>query len=101
MGPRHVLVKGGYLVENATDVLWSDGEIHRFAGQRIETQNTHGSGCVISAAITARLARGDDLHAAIRGAKLFVTEAIRENPRLGGGRGPTNLHVGVPPCPDA
>lgn len=100
MGPRHVLVKGGYLIENATDVLWSDGEIHRFPGERIETQNTHGSGCVFSAALTARLARGEDLNDAIRGAKQFVTEAIRHNPSLGGGRGPTNLHVSVPPCRD-
>lgn len=97
MGPRHVLVKGGHLPDDATDVLWSEGQIHRFPGQRVATENTHGSGCVFSAAITARLARGENLIEAIRGAKSFVTRAIRENPRLGGGRGPTNLHVSVPP----
>jgi hydroxymethylpyrimidine/phosphomethylpyrimidine kinase len=97
MGPRHVLVKGGHLIDDATDVLWSDGEIHRFPGERVDTQNTHGSGCVFSAAITARLARGEDLIAAVYGAKSFVTRAIRDNPCLGGGRGPTNLHVSVPP----
>jgi hydroxymethylpyrimidine/phosphomethylpyrimidine kinase len=97
MGPRHVLVKGGHLIGDATDVLWSDGELHRFPGERIDTQNTHGSGCVFSAAITARLARGEGLVEAIRAAKHFVTQAIRQNPCLGGGRGPTNLHVDVPP----
>lgn len=96
MGPKHVLVKGGHLPDDATDVLWSDGQIVRFPGRRVDTQNTHGSGCVFSAAITARLARGEDLTAAIHGAKRFVTEAIRANPQLGGGRGPTNLHVDVP-----
>lgn len=97
MGVRHVLIKGGHLIQNATDVLWSEGKIYHFPGEHVDTQNTHGSGCVFSAAITARLARGEDLHSAIRGAKHFVTQAIRENPSLGGGRGPTNLHVNVPP----
>jgi hydroxymethylpyrimidine/phosphomethylpyrimidine kinase len=97
LGPRHVLVKGGHLEGNATDVLYSQGEISRFPGQHIATQNTHGSGCVFSAAITARLARGENLNSAIDGAKTFVTHAIRNNPCLGRGRGPTNLHVDVPP----
>jgi hydroxymethylpyrimidine/phosphomethylpyrimidine kinase len=97
MGPRHVLVKGGHLRSSATDVLYSDGEIHRFPGERVDTENTHGSGCVFSAAITSRLARGEDLLTAIAGAKSFVTHAIRNNPKLGRGRGPTNLHVPVPP----
>ncbi len=97
MGPRHVLVTGGHLHSDATDVLYSDGEIHCFHGQRIATENTHGSGCVFSAAITARLARGENLKMAIAGAKTFVTRAIRNNPSLGRGRGPTNLHVEVPP----
>lgn len=97
MGPRHVLIKGGHSREDATDVLWSDGQIQRFPGEKLDTQNTHGSGCVFSASITARLARGEDMETAIGGAKQFVTEAIRHNPRLGRGRGPTNLHVEVPP----
>jgi hydroxymethylpyrimidine/phosphomethylpyrimidine kinase len=97
MGVRHVLVTGGHLHSDATDVLYSDGEIFQFHGQRIPTENTHGSGCVFSAAITARLARGEDLKTAIAGAKTFVTRAIRSNPSLGRGCGPTNLHVDVPP----
>lgn len=100
MGPKHVLVKGGHLSNLATDVLWSHGEIYRFPGAKVDTQNTHGTGCVFSAAITARLARGEDLRTAIAGAKQFVTQAIRSNPRLGQGRGPTNLHAPVPPGAD-
>ena len=96
LGPRHVLIKGGHLPGRALDVLWSDGEIFRFEAPRIETQNTQGSGCVYSAAITARMARGDDLAKAITGAKAFVTAAIAGNPGLGRGRGPTNMHAPLP-----
>ena len=93
LGPKNVLVKGGHLREDALDVLWSDGEIHRFSSERIDTQNTHGTGCVFAAAITARLARGEKLKLAIKRAKDFVTRAIRTNPGLGAGFGPTNLHT--------
>ena len=100
MGPKHVLVKGGHLQNDATDVLYSDGQIHHFPAERVHTQNTHGSGCVFSAAITARLARGETLRTAISGAKSFVTRAILNNPQLGRGRGPTNLLVPAPPAID-
>jgi len=96
MGPRHVLVKGGHLRGFATDILYSKGELHTFPAEYIPTQNTHGSGCVFSAAITAQLALGEDLRSAIAKAKAFVTHAIRSNPSLGQGRGPTNLHATVP-----
>jgi hydroxymethylpyrimidine/phosphomethylpyrimidine kinase len=95
LGPKHVLVKGGHLEGQAVDLLWSEGRTHRLPTARIETPNTHGAGCVLSAAITARLAKGEDPVSAARGAKRFVTEAIRANPGLGGGRGPLNLHVPV------
>ena len=58
LGPKSVLVKGGHLTGPAVDVLWSDGEIYRFFSERIESKDTHGTGCVFAAAITARLARG-------------------------------------------
>jgi hydroxymethylpyrimidine/phosphomethylpyrimidine kinase len=96
-GVPHVLVKGGQLTGASVDVLWSDGELHRFAADRIDTHHTHGTGCVYSAAITARLARGEPLLAAVQGAKTFVTDAIRTNPELGGGYGPINMHAAVPP----
>ena len=93
LGPRNVLVKGGHLRDDALDVLWSEGRIHRFPSERVGTKNTHGTGCVFSAAITAHLARGEELTSAITKAKAFITEAIRTNPGLGTGYGPTNLHA--------
>lgn len=112
LGPKHVLIKGGHLHEAATseraaddeygatsliDLLWSDGQIHEFTVERIDTSNTHGTGCVLSAAITARLARGEPLIEAVRKAKSFITEAIRTAPGLGGGVGPTNMHCSQQP----
>ncbi|MFZ5832977.1 MAG: bifunctional hydroxymethylpyrimidine kinase/phosphomethylpyrimidine kinase [Planctomycetota bacterium] len=91
-GPRHVLVKGGGRGGDATDVLFAAGAIHHFPQQRIETQSTHGSGCVYSAAITARLARGEPLLAAIAGAKHYITRAIQTAPGIGRGVGPVNMH---------
>ena len=91
MGPRHVLMKGGHLEGEALDILWSDGAVHRFAAPRIDTVHTHGTGCVLSAAITARLARGESVPDAVAGAKRFVRAAIAGNPGLGGGCGPVDL----------
>ncbi len=91
LGPKHVLIKGGHATGPALDLLWSAGQTHEFAAERIISTNTHGTGCVLSAAITARLARGDSLIDAVRRAKHFVTAAIRTAPSLGGGVGPTNM----------
>ena len=95
MGPRHVLLKGGHLAGESTDLLWSNGQIHRFPGSRIDTLHTHGTGCVLSAAITARLARGESLLSAVEGAKKFVHKAIATHPGLGGGHGPINMFADV------
>ena len=95
MGPRNVLVKGGHLHEQAMDVLWSAGRVEQLPGERIDSKNTHGTGCAYSAAITARLALGQDVRQAVRGAKQFITRAIRTSPGLGSGFGPTNLHADV------
>lgn len=91
LGPRNVLVKGGHLPGSAIDVLWSQGRIHRFVSPHIDTRSVHGTGCVYSAAITANLARGQDLVSAIAAAKQFVTDAIRTAPPIGRGYGPVNL----------
>lgn len=96
-GVPHVLVKGGRLADQPIDVLWSEGEVHRFASPRVDTSSTHGSGCVYSAAITARVAHGEDLLTAIQHAKAFVTSALHSAPPLGHGCGPLNLHVPVAP----
>ncbi len=92
-GVPHVLIKGGHLSGQAIDLLWTEGRVERFVGIREDTPHTHGTGCVFSAAITARLARGEALLDAVRGAKQFIAAAIRTHPGLGHGRGPVNLFV--------
>ncbi|HUU95969.1 MAG TPA: bifunctional hydroxymethylpyrimidine kinase/phosphomethylpyrimidine kinase [Phycisphaerae bacterium] len=96
LGPKHVVIKGGRLEPEALDVLWSGGGAVWLRAARVESQNTHGSGCVFSAAIAAGLARGLEVEAAVRAAKEFVTAAIRTAPGLGAGVGPTNLHAAGP-----
>ena len=87
MGPRYVLVKGGHLKGDATDLLWNGRDFTRFSTPRIDSQNTHGTGCTFSAAIAAGLARGQALGDAIRAAKAYVTLAIREGFKAGRGVG--------------
>jgi hydroxymethylpyrimidine/phosphomethylpyrimidine kinase len=94
MGPRYVLVKGGHLKGDATDLLWNGRDFTRFSTPRIDSQNTHGTGCTFSAAITAGLARGQALGDAIRSAKAYVTRAIREG--FQGGRGVGQLRHFIP-----
>jgi hydroxymethylpyrimidine/phosphomethylpyrimidine kinase len=87
MGPRYVLVKGGHLTADATDLLWNGRDFTRFSTPRIDSRNTHGTGCTFSAAIAAGLARGQALGDAIRSAKAYVTRAIREGFQAGRGVG--------------
>ena len=93
MGPQAVLIKGGHLAGDATDILLHGGEWLELTAPRIDTPHTHGTGCTYSAAITALLAAGENLATAARKAKQYVTEAIRTNPGLGAGRGPLNHHA--------
>ena len=90
MGPGAVLVKGGHLEGDAVDVFFDGAEILELSVPRAPTTNTHGTGCTLSAAIAARLARGDALLDAVRGAKAFVTEAIRGSYQVGSGPGPVD-----------
>ncbi|MDX1983681.1 MAG: bifunctional hydroxymethylpyrimidine kinase/phosphomethylpyrimidine kinase [Bryobacteraceae bacterium] len=91
MGAANVLVKGGHLAGDTTDLLLTeDGAVRLLPSLRIATVHTHGTGCTYSAAITAGLALGETLEAAVVGAKEFITEAIRTNPGLGRGNGPVN-----------
>lgn len=97
LGARNVLIKGGHLDGPAVDLLLAaDGQFHEFTSNRIDTPNTHGTGCTYSAAITAGLAKGIPLPVAIARAKQYVTEAIRTNPRLGHGHGPLNHFAPAP-----
>jgi len=98
MGAQAVLIKGGHLEGEATDVvdvLLDGGEWHEFRATRLQTRHTHGTGCTYSAAITAGLACGHTLPAAVARANRFVHEAIRTAPGLGGGSGPVNHHAAV------
>ncbi len=91
LGANAVLVKGGHLPgHQAIDILLHQNGFTEFAAPRIETPHTHGTGCTYSAAITALLARGSSLVAAVQEAKAFVTRAIQSNPGLGHGSGPLN-----------
>ena len=90
MGPEAVLVKGGHLrARPAPTTCSSTATGWRGSGERIETPNTHGTGCTLSSAIAAHLARGDELLDAVRKGKAFVTEAIRAALPLGSGSGPS------------
>ena len=92
-GAAHVLIKGGHSEDNADDLLWTDGEARRLHAERIAGMSRHGTGCVLSAAITARLACGEDVLSAVTRGKRFITRAIESAPDLGGGHGPTNMHA--------
>ena len=90
-GCQGVLVKGGHLSgEQSIDVLYADGAFTLFEAERIETKNTHGTGCTYSAAIATHLGLGKDLVDAIQSAKDYITNAIRYSLDIGGGHGPTN-----------
>lgn len=91
IGCKAVLIKGGHLTGPPTDVLCTQTAVARFEGERIDTTQTHGTGCAYSAAITAGLALGKSLEHAVSDAKDFVQRAIETAPRLGGGCGPLNF----------
>lgn len=97
LGARAVLVKGGHLEGEATDVLDDGGRVETFTAPRVETTSTHGTGCTLAAGVAACLARGMSLEESVGAAKRFVTEAIRRAPRLGRGHGPINHSVAALP----
>ncbi len=96
LGPRAVLVTGGHLGDNdVCDLLIDDDGERSFVHPRIATDNTHGTGCTLSAAIAASLALGATLDTAVGVATTFVHEAIATAPGLGTGHGPINHFAGV------
>lgn len=84
MGARAALVKGGHIESEPADVLYDGSKFAEIAGRRIE-KNMHGTGCVLSSAIAARLALGDELVDAVRYAKWYVERAIEGSQCLGKG----------------
>ncbi len=97
-GASNVLVKGGHLADDATDLLFDGKTFVRLHQARIDCRNTHGTGCTYSAAIAANLALGHPLQEAIRRAKHFVTEGIRHSKTIGKGIGPLNHFVEIEPA---
>jgi len=92
MGPRAVVVKGGHSAfALAVDVLWEGNEARELRPEGpVAPVSVHGTGCTFSAAIAARLARGDGVGEAVAAAKRYVTEAIRRAPRIGRGHPPAH-----------
>ena len=90
LGPKAVLVKGGHRIEDATDLFYDGTTFFQFPAERIDTKNTHGTGCTYSSAIAANLARGMEPYDAIKAAKDYVTMAIRHSLSIGKGCGPTH-----------
>lgn len=83
-----VLLKGGHNVNDANDLLYAGGKMTWFEGKRIDNPNTHGTGCTLSSAIAANLAKGFPLEEAVRRAKAYISEALAAQLDLGRGSGP-------------
>ena len=83
-----VLLKGGHSINDANDLLYSDGEFKWFSGKRIDNPNTHGTGCTLSSAIACNLAEGYSLEESIANAKKYLTGALKAQLNLGKGSGP-------------
>jgi hydroxymethylpyrimidine/phosphomethylpyrimidine kinase len=97
MGANNVLIKGGHALgeqgSTATDYLFAGAELRMLSAELIDSTATHGTGCVLSAAITANLALGKTLGEAVAIGKDFVTEGIRSAPTLGKGNSPVNVRL--------
>jgi hydroxymethylpyrimidine/phosphomethylpyrimidine kinase len=90
LGAKNVVVKGGHLKGMAIDLLYDGKVFNEIEGPRIETKNTHGTGCTFASAMATLLARGDDVYEAVRKVKTFITMAIQSSLSIGKGTGPTN-----------
>ena len=93
MGARAVLIKGGHgQGTESIDYLFTSGDVLALGAPRIATRNTHGTGCSLSSAIAAGLAKGETLEQAVRDAKAWITQAIAAADRLGVGHGHGPIH---------
>ncbi|MDX9788775.1 MAG: bifunctional hydroxymethylpyrimidine kinase/phosphomethylpyrimidine kinase [Desulfobacterales bacterium] len=98
-GPANVLLKGGHALFDPTDVLFDGTHYHHFTGNRVQTKNTHGTGCTLSAAIAANLANNHTLQAAVAKAKIYITACIEHALTIGRGVGPLNHFWSLFPNP--
>jgi len=90
LGCKSVLLKGGHMEGEAVDVFYDGKEMLHFTSERINTKNTHGTGCTLSSAIAANLALGFSMKESIKKSKLYITTAIKHSLDIGHGVGPTN-----------
>ena len=90
-----VLLKGGHSINDANDLLYADGEMVWFEGRRIDNPNTHGTGCTLSSAIAANLAKGCTLSESVQKAKEYISGALSAMLDLGEGSGPMNHAFGL------
>ncbi|AFM41320.1 phosphomethylpyrimidine kinase [Desulfosporosinus acidiphilus SJ4] len=90
MGAKNVLLKGGHLENDSTDILYDGRNFKYYTSQRVKTKNTHGTGCTLSSAITSNLALGYPLSEAVSLAKDYIIEAIEHSLDIGKGVGPTH-----------
>ena len=85
-----VLLKGGHSINDANDLLYTNGDLHWFEGKRINNPNTHGTGCTLSSAIASNLAKGYTLSESVQRAKDYISGALAAMLDLGEGSGPMN-----------
>lgn len=90
MGPEYVLIKGGHLKGNAIDLLASRDKSVTFEKERVNSKNTHGTGCTLSSCIASNLANGQNMEKSVENAKNYITEAIKKSFDVGHGSGPVN-----------
>ena len=90
LGPENVVIKGGHLESTAADVLYDGHEFTEFRAERIDTKNTHGTGCIFASAIAASLAHKKTVRESVTATKDFITAAIRASLAIGKGYGPAN-----------
>jgi len=98
-GCPYVLVKGGHREGQPTDFLISAAETRRYEGTRIDTPNTHGTGCTLSSAIAAYVARGEGIPSAVGAAKKFLEAALKNGADIAMGQGTGSLNHFFNPLP--
>ncbi|MCM1335767.1 MAG: bifunctional hydroxymethylpyrimidine kinase/phosphomethylpyrimidine kinase [Bacteroides sp.] len=88
--PGAILVKGGHLAGEAVDLLYREKKFTRFVSERVNTENSHGTGCTLSSAIACGLAEGLSVEESVKRAKAYLTGALRASLPFGQGAGPLN-----------
>lgn len=93
LGPKWVLIKGGHRCNDANDILYTGEKFIKISGKRIQTNNTHGTGCTLSSAIASHLAKGLNIEESVIESKNYITKAIENSFSIGQGVGPLGHFV--------